>query len=134
MTLILCVDSRGGLLFHGRRQSQDRLLRQDLLEERNGERLWVTPYTARQFQEQDALSIAEDPLSQLEGGDFCWIEDLPVQPYLERADRLLLYSWNRVYPTDCSIPLPPGPPWSLLRQEEFPGFSHDLITKEWYTR
>lgn len=31
MTLILCVDDRGGLSFNGRRQSQDRRVREDLL-------------------------------------------------------------------------------------------------------
>ena len=29
MTLILCVDDRGGLSFNGRRQSQDRRVRED---------------------------------------------------------------------------------------------------------
>lgn len=79
MTLILCVDDRGGLSFNGRRQSQD-------------------PETA-----------------------------------LERADRLVLYRWGRRYPADRRLDLPPKG-WRLEGRTEFPGRSHDMITKEIYIK
>ena len=51
MTLILCVDDRGGLSFNGRRQSQDRRVREDLLTMAAGGALWMDDYSRRQFTE-----------------------------------------------------------------------------------
>ena len=136
LTLIVCVDSRGGLLFNGRRQSQDRLLREDLLREVSGHRLWMSQYSSRQFSREHIFefSPSPDPLAAVEADDFCFVEDLPVQPFLDHADQVLLYCWNRVYPADRSLSLPLDTRWKLLRQTEFPGFSHEKITKELYTR
>ena len=52
MLLIVCVDDNMGMAFNHRRQSQDRLLRRRLLERVGVSKLWMSPYTARQF---DAL-------------------------------------------------------------------------------
>jgi hypothetical protein len=136
LTLIICIDGRGGILFNGRRQSQDRLLRADLLREAAGHRLWMSEYSARQFSMEapDNLSISEVPLEQMSSEDFCFAEDLPLQPLLEHADRLLLYCWNRAYPADRSLQLPLDDLWKLLRRDEFAGSSHEKITKELYAR
>jgi hypothetical protein len=136
LTLIVCVDDRGGLSFNGRRQSRDQLLLADLLAEADGHRLWMNEYSARLFPDEvaDRLLIAENPLDRAVGSDCCFIENLPVQPFLEQADRLLLYHWNRTYPADRALTLPLDGGWTLLSQEEFPGFSHEKITKEHYER
>ena len=52
---------------------------------------------------------------------------------LERADRLVLYRWGRHYPADRRLDLPPAG-WRLEGQTEFPGRSHDMITKEIYVK
>ena len=135
MTLVVCVDSRGGLLFHDRRQSQDRLLRQDLLREAAGRRLWMNAYSFRQFRgepQADTIQVSETPLQTAGPEDLCFVENLPLTPFPAQAERLLLYCWNRMYPADRFLSPPPS--WTLLRQEEFPGFSHEKITKEVYTR
>ena len=59
MTLILCVDDRGGLSFNGRRQSQDRRVREDLLAMAAGGTLWMDGYSRRQFTEPEAAAIRE---------------------------------------------------------------------------
>ena len=65
MTLVLCADERGGLSFHSRRQSQDRLLREDLLKEAEGRLLWVDGYTKRQFSEpSERIRVSETPWLQ----------------------------------------------------------------------
>ena len=129
MTLILCVDDRGVLMFNRRRQSQDRLVRADMLRRCGGQPLSVSPYTARQFAQEDHLKVTGEPGE----ADCFFLEDLPPQPFLERADKLILYHWNRVYPGDVRIALPP-PGWKLEEQAEVPGHSHDKITREVYTR
>ena len=60
MTLILCVDDRGGLSFNGRRQSQDRRVREDLLTMAAGGALWMDDYSRRQFTEPEAAAIRVD--------------------------------------------------------------------------
>ena len=134
MTLILCVDNHGGMLFHGRRQSRDRMLQEDLLQETAGGRLWMNAYSAGQFPPSARILVSESPLTQAESPDFCFVENLAVQPFLKQANRLILYCWNRVYPADAVIFRSPGPAWTLLRQSEFSGSSHEKITKEFYVR
>ena len=65
MILVICVDDKGGMAFNGRRQSMDRLLRADLLQTVGERSLWVSPYTAKQFDPAPAnLQTAEDFLTR----------------------------------------------------------------------
>ena len=49
MVLIVCVDDRNGMMFHKRRQSQDRILRKRILERAGRQRIWMSQDTAKQF-------------------------------------------------------------------------------------
>ena len=61
MIIIACIDDRGGMLFNRRRQSQDRLLRQDLLREAGARPVWMNDYTRRQFSDPaENLRTADD--------------------------------------------------------------------------
>ena len=61
MIAVVCVDDRGGMLFNRRRQSQDRLLRQDLLREAGARPVWMNDYTRRQFSDPaENLRTADD--------------------------------------------------------------------------
>ena len=134
MILIACVDDRGGMLFNRRRQSQDRLLRQDLLEEAGGRPVWLNPYSLKQFPDPpENLRCAEDFFRRAGEGELCFFEDADPAPWLEAAEGVILYHWNRRYPADLYFPLPLAG-WTLARREEFPGSSHERITKEVYTR
>ena len=86
MTLILCVDDRGGLMFNRRRQSQDRLVRQDMLRLCGGRPLAVSPYTARQFEGEDHVKVTETPGEEdiffLEAGKKACI--VPLEPGVPR--------------------------------------------------
>ena len=134
MILIACVDDRGGMLFNRRRQSQDRLLRQDLLEEAGGRPVWLNPYSLKQFPDPpENLRCAEDFFRRAGEGELCFFEDADPAPWLEAAEGVILYHWNRRYPADLYFPLPLAGR-TLVRREEFPGSSHERITKEVYTR
>ena len=134
MILIACVDDRGGMLFNRRRQSQDRLLRQDLLEEAGGRPVWLNPYSLKQFPDPpENLRCAEDFFRRAGEGELCFFEDLDPAPWLAEAEEVVLYHWNRTYPSDRRFPLPLTG-WTLARREEFPGSSHEKITKEVYRR
>lgn len=134
MRIAVCIDSRGGMLFNCRRQSQDRLLRQDLLAEAAGGTLWMSPYSRKQFSDtHEPIHAAEDFPRRAGAGDLCFFEDTDPAPWLAEAEAVILYCWNRTYPADRWFPLPLAG-WTLERREEFAGSSHEKIIKEVYRR
>ena len=134
MTVVLCADDRGGLSFHGRRQSRDRAVSADLLSQAGECTLWVEPCSRPLFpQEARTVRTAEEPWTQAGAEDLCFLELQDPAPALARADQLVVYRWNRHYPSDRKLLLPPEG-WTLTSRTEFPGHSHDVITKEIYQR
>lgn len=80
-----------------------------------------------------SILTSEDFLAQAAPGEFCFLEDRPIRPFLDRVESMVLYHWNRRYPADLFLDLDPAAlGWSLLGREEFPGSSHKKITKEVY--
>ena len=133
MILIVCADDAGGLSFNRRRQSQDRVLRARMLA-RWG-RLWMSAYSAGQFGEGDPILADEDFLEKAGPGEACFAEGPEAVEALERAEKLVLYRWNRRYPSDCRFPLDlEERGWHLEAAAEFAGSSHEKITEEVYTR
>ena len=77
MILIVCVDDHNGMMFNHRRQSQDRVLRADILELTDGKKLWMNAYSRKQFAESDAEKIRVDEtfLDAAGNGEFCFVEN-----------------------------------------------------------
>ena len=103
----------------------------DILKEAGRAPLWVNAVTARQFTDgqQSRLRIDEAFLDRAGSGEFCFVEDRSVKPYETRIEQVILYRWNRAYPADLYWDLPLDG-WTLERREEFPGYSHKIITKK----
>lgn len=135
MILVVAIDDRMGMLFNHRRQSQDRLLREDLLQTVGKSRLWVSPYTANQFaKEQDSRICEENSFFEKAGaGEYCFLEDPEDLTDMSRVEELIIYRWNRVYPSDRTLPIDLKN-WFLTHTSEFTGHSHEKITKEVYSR
>ena len=112
MILIVCVDDHNGMMFNHRRQSQDRVLRADILELTDGKKLWMNAYSRKQFAESDAEKILVDEtfLDAAGDGEFCFVENAEVY-----------------FPVDLSV-------WKCMETKEFAGSSHEKITRERYTR
>lgn len=136
MVLIVCIDDGNGMAFAGRRQSQDRILRERLLA-LSGGALWMNSYSAKQFApEQSArFVVAEDFLARAGAGDFCFAETTDVAPYVQSAEKIILYRWNRRYPSSLrfSVPLA-AEGWKRIAAEDFKGYSHEKITEEVYVK
>lgn len=133
MKIIVCLDDKNGMMFANRRQSKDRLLRQDMLQMTEGDRLWMSPYSARQFTEE-AQQIVVDPefLSKAQVQDWCFVEDADVTQ-AEGISEIAIYRWNRTYPSDKTFPTELfASRWKLLSTKDFPGSSHERITLEVY--
>lgn len=133
MILIVCVDDAGGLGFNRRRQSQDRALRARMLGKWG--RLWMNAYSAGQFAKEDPVTADEGFLEMAGPGDACFAEGPAAAEALDRAEKLVLYRWNRKYPADCHFPLDlEARGWRLEETEDFAGSSHEKITEEVYVR
>lgn len=130
MHLIVCIDDRNGMGFMGRRQSKDRLLRTDMLELTGDTPLWMAPYSAKQFEEAAGnIRVAEDFLSRAAAGEYCFCElTLPE----ENIENIVVYRWNRHYPSDFAFPAALLKDRKLTERKEFPGSSHETITREVY--
>ena len=137
MIIIVCLDECGGMLFNKRRQSQDLILRQQILTETAGRRLWMNGYSAKQFAGEAAENIVvdEDFMNKAQPGDFCLVEDVGASAYEEKIEKIILYKWNRKYPGDFYFDIPiEEQGWKLTDTEEFAGHSHEKITKEVYEK
>lgn len=135
MIAAICLDNRNGTLFNGRRQSMDREVRRVLLEMAGEKPLRVSPYTAGQFsqEERSRLAVSSDFLAEAGPGDLCFVEETPLAPAEDQLEQLVLFRWNRHYPSDQTLDISLGG-WKLSASQDFPGHSHPNITMEVYTR
>lgn len=134
MTLIVCVDDRLGMLFNHRRQSKDQALRADMLELTKNRKLWMNGYSAAQFEENAGnICVYEAFLDKAAPKDFCFVENADIAQYAHLASSVILYRWNRVYPADLCFPVELFEDrWHLESRVDFPGTSHETITREVY--
>lgn len=133
MRLIFCVDDIGGMMFFGRRQSQDRILREYLLGLVGGGRLWMSEYSGRQFLPDDRIVIDNGYWEKAESSDFCFIEDGDYD--LSRCDEVILCHWNRRYQADKFFKADlKAEGFGRVDLQQIKGSSHDKITIETYRR
>ena len=134
MTLIVCLDDRDGMLYNKRRQSRDFRVCERILERAAGNVLRMNAYSAKLFPE-GSVQIDPDFLEKANLSDCCFVENVDILPYLDKAETLVIYRWNRVYPSDVKFPtVGLNENWHLQSSIDFPGNSHESITEEVYTR
>ena len=73
MIVFVCVDDRDGMMFNGRRLSQDRKLREAVLETASPGRLWMNEYSRGQFPQEASICVSRDFLSLAQEKDFCFV-------------------------------------------------------------
>lgn len=135
--VIAFIDDSGGMMFNRRRQSQDRGALQRIVDMTAESALWVNEYTAPLFADINAphLCVDTDFLSKAEEGEFCLVENVDVMPFLPFIERIILFHWNRAYPSDVKFPINlHNGKWTLLSTEDFVGSSHNPITMEVYAK
>jgi len=134
MNIIVCVDDDGGMLFLGRRQSKDRILRAQARLLAQGQPLWMNDYTARQFAgDGKTVVVDEDFLDKAPQDAWCFVENVDVRAFLDKIDKVAMYRWNRLYPSDAKFPMELfAGRWKPISTREFTGSSHDRITEEVY--
>ena len=132
MTIIVCISESGGMMFNKRRQSRDRILTEDMLSLVGDRALYITEFSKKLFEESKKSPIIHcDPLSVAKGSDFVFIESLPLKEHVASIDKMIIYHWNRSYPSDFYLDTPPMENgFSLKSSYEFEGSSHERITRE----
>lgn len=141
MIAIVCVDEKMGMLFHQRRQSQDRVLREDILQSCQGRILYMNAYSYKLFGGKGdgtggcEIRVAEDFMALAGAGDYCFVENVDLAPWESELEGAVMYQWNRRYPADVYFPLNLADgSWERLEEAEFKGSSHDRITKTVFGR
>ena len=133
MNVIVCIDKNGGMMFMGKRQSMDCVLREKILEITSGSRLLMNSYSVKQFENTDNIVVDEDFLSNASKGDFCFVEDKEITT--ENVESFYVFNWNRKYPGDLFFDVDlKAEGFKKIKKEEFQGNSHDKITLEIYSR
>ncbi len=134
MKLIVCIDDDCGILFNKRRQSRDGKVIENIRE--LTDTLFITPFSSKLFDNAPyKVKIEEKMLEKAGKHDFCFVEDKDIAPYEKEIDTLILYKWNRRYPSDFKFTLDlEKAGFSLSSVLEFEGTSHEKITREIYNR
>ena len=133
MYYIFCIDERGGRMFLKRRQSSDRILRERVLALTKEHTLWMSTYSAGQFTEGGTFLVDDDYTKKAGEHDYCFVEDGEFD--LSKCKGVVLYNWNRHYPTDVTWDIDlTAHGFVLVSQTDFAGSSHDTITETIYRK
>ena len=137
MKIIACVDDRMGMLFNERRVSSDRMVTGDILSMTSRSRLFVHsstwPLLEKSGEDGCNIIVTDNYPVKAEKEDYCLIEKWNVRQHQETIDSIILYRWNRNYPSDKKFDIDLSQ-WKLKSSEDFSGYSHEKITKEIYVR
>lgn len=122
------------MLFNHRRLSRDRRVCEKILDYSNEKELWMNAYSRKLFTDlTDINSIQVDEEFLDKSQSICFVENQDITPYLPKIDTLVLFQWNRDYPTDFFFTVDLSQ-WNLISTEDFEGTSHEKITMEVYKK
>ena len=134
MKVIVCLDERRGMMFNNRRQSRDSFLIEDVVKDLCGEKLFISPYSEKLFENADVkLKVKDNPLKAAKRDSVCFIENCSLADFKDEIDEVVIYLWNRHYPCDFYFDLNMEG-YTLKSVTEFEGSSHEKITKEVYIK
>jgi hypothetical protein len=128
MTIILCLDDKNGLSFNNRRQSRDKILIEDIIQNDN---VYILEHSAYLFAEYSVNKV--NNVSDLPNDAVYFHEITDPQNIIDQFDTVIIYRWNRHYPSDVKFELNLNQ-YDKVQEKEFVGFSHDKITKEVYNK
>lgn len=132
---IVCLDDNKGMLFNKRRQSRDRKVTERVLELAGETRLWIDPFSAKLFGDGLPENITADKeyLQKAGKGEFCFVETAGLKAAEDGLEKLVIFWWNRRYPSDVSLDLELED-WRKISEQDFAGMSHEKITEAVYRR
>ncbi len=135
LNLIVCMDEQNGIMFNKRRQSRDSAVCRDVLDMIEAASLYTDRYSYRLFEEfgDGRVICCREPALSAGRGDYCFAEDMDMTAAASKADKVIVYCWNKTYPADRYFDVDTER-FELVTQTEFEGSSHKKITKKVYVR
>lgn len=129
MTLYICLDDKNGLQFNHRRQSRDSAVLEDIRSQLTGS-LLIDPFSEKLIRDAQIPYVLPP-----ETADDYFMETIPSDEVMEQTTKIVIYRWNRHYPSDIRwVPDLTAMGFTPEETAEFPGTSHEKITREVYTR
>lgn len=135
LILIVCVDDGMGMMFNKRRVSRDEAVIKRIIEIADNKRIWMSQYSYPLFEKVKIENVVVDDscLDKVSSDEYSFIEDLSVTKHKDKIDKIILFRWNRSYPSDIKFNIDLSE-WKLNSTEEFVGNSHECITMEVYSK
>lgn len=131
MKVIMCLDDRNGYAFNHRRQSQDKIQREKMMERVQDSLLYMSSYSAKLFESLDNIKVSDTYLDEVKENDYCFVELEDLSFYEDKIKQFIIYRWNRTYPYDKQMTFDLSS-YQLIETNEFAGSSHEKITEEIY--
>ncbi len=126
-------------MFNRRRQSRDRTVIEDIVREVRSswdKVLFMGEYSRTLFETSENTEIKyciTDDFLDIAADAWCFVEDRALADYVGQISQLVIYRWNRHYPSDRYFDIDLDKQgFSLIEATEFAGYSHEKITKEIY--
>lgn len=120
-------------MFFGKRQSQDSVLREWILNHTAGSKLWMSAYSAKQFKDLQGYFADDEYLTKAGVEEYCFVEDRGYN--LGSTSEIILCKWNRKYPADVFFDIDlKANGFKRVACEEIIGSSHDKISIETYRK
>ena len=135
LNIIICLDNNNGMMFNNRRLSMDKALRNDILKTTSHTNLFMNNYSYEQFSNENSnhIIVSEDFLEEASKDDYCFVEDKKLCIYFNKIEQIIIYKWNRIYPSDFKFDIDlKASHFKLIHCEDFEGNSHNKISKEVY--
>jgi hypothetical protein len=133
MRICLCIDKKNGMMFFGKRQSQDRIQREKMLALVGENNLFMSSYSKSLFENSSNIIVDENFLNKAGVSDYCFVEDKEID--LSTCSTIVLYKWNRLYPADKFFDYDlKKMGYKLISKLDFVGSSHEKITEEIYEK
>lgn len=131
MKIIVCLDDGNGMLFNKRRQSSDAELCKRIIEKAENRPVFMNNYSSKLFDGGNII-VDDNFLNVAQKGDYCFVENTDIMPNFEKTEQIIIYRWNRKYPSDVKFSINLLEKFKLISSENFKGNSHPEITEEIY--
>lgn len=133
MKIIVCLEDNFGISFNKRRLSSDSILSRKIQSITAVSKLWIHPYSAPLFDLTCEHVFADQEFARKAApSEYVFFENGEANDFALSAEEIILFRWNRRYPSDTYFLQTHLQNRELVLSEDFSGNSHERITMEVY--
>lgn len=132
MKCIIAIDDNSGMMFGKRRQSQDKVLCDYIINLCKNDKLYMNSYSKKLFDDSDNIIVDEDFINKA-NDNFCFVESIKPSEFIDKIHTIYLCKWNRAYPSTLKFDIDLKD-WNLESTIDIVGKSHEKITIEKWSK